>query len=44
MRVAHRHFYIGMAKYALQYQNIAAIHHKVTCEGVAQNMSHLTVR
>lgn len=44
MRISHRHFDVGMAEYALQDQNIATIHHKVTGEGVAQNVGKLSCR
>lgn len=44
MRISHRHFDVGMAEHALQDQNIATIHYKVTSEGVAQNVGKLPSR
>lgn len=41
MGIPHRHLYIGMSEYTLQDQNITTIHHKVTGEGVAQNVGKL---
>lgn len=44
MSISHRHFDVGMAEYALQDQNITTIHHKVTGEGMAQNVGKLSCR
>ncbi|VEA44713.1 Uncharacterised protein [Salmonella enterica subsp. enterica] len=44
MRIYHRHFYIGMAQNIAKYQNVSAIHHKVTGECMAQNVGALALR
>ncbi len=44
MSISHRHLYIGMTKYTLQYQNIAAIHHKMASECMTQNVGKLSRR
>ena len=41
MCVSHGHGDGGVAQDFLQHQDVAAIHHKVTGEGVAQNMGIL---
>ncbi len=43
MRITHRHFNIGMAEYPLQYQNVAAVHHKMAGECVPENVGKLAV-
>lgn len=41
MGVAHGHGDGGVAEYLLQHQNVAAVHHKMAGEGVAQNVGIL---
>lgn len=41
MGVAHGHRDGGVAEYLLQHQNVAAVHHKMAGEGVAQNVGIL---
>ncbi len=42
--ITHSFTNIGMTENALQYQNIAPIHHEVTGEGMAQYMRLLPFR
>ena len=44
MGIAHRHLDIGMTKDALQHQDVAAVHHEVAGERVAQHMGALAGR
>ncbi len=39
--IAHGHLDVGMAEDALQHQDVAAAHHEVAGEGVAQHMGAL---
>lgn len=41
MRIPHRHSDIAMAKYALQGEDITAIHHVMAGEGVAEDVGLL---
>ena len=41
MRIAHRHLDIPMTKNPLQRQNVPALHHVVTGEGVPKNVRQL---
>lgn len=44
MAVSHGHFDIGVAEDSLQHQDVAAIHHEVAGEGMAQNVGTLASR
>lgn len=44
MCVNHCLLYVRMTQYFLQGQNIAAVHHEMTGEGMPQNVNPLAVR
>ena len=44
MSIAHCHFYVVMAEDFLQGKDVAARHHEVRCERMAQNVGKLATR
>lgn len=44
MSIAHGHFYVVMAEDFLQGKDVAARHHEVCCERMAQNVGKLAAR
>lgn len=41
VRVPHGRFQVLVTKYSLQGQDVAAVDHKVACEGMAQHVGEL---